>query len=81
MAKAIVTKQVLDELIRAKLRDQGACSGVKPLPVTWRQRASDGCNWVIPGWTGESSAVLNCTEQMRRYLQDLRLQFDLPEEA
>ena len=79
--RAIVKKQVLDELIRAKLQDTEVCKGVKPLPVAWRVRSNGGCNWTIPGWTGDSAAVFACTERMRQYLQLLKLRYDIPEEA
>ena len=81
MARSLVSKQVLDQLIRAKLVEERICAGVKPLPVAWRRPVNGNCNWAIPGWTGESAAVLACTERMRAYLQDLRYQFDIPDEG
>ena len=81
MARSVITRKVLDELIRAKLGGEVACNGVKPLPVAWRPRNGDGCNWVIPGWTGDSAAVLTCTERLRPYLTTLRSQFDVPDES
>lgn len=79
VGRAIVDKQVLDQLIRAKLGDHPDCGGVKPLPVTWRRPSADGCNWVVPGWTGDSDAVKACLERMRTFLQVLRAEFDIPE--
>ena len=81
MARSVVTPRVLDELIRAKLSGEPLCMGVRPLPVAWRKRNGDGCNWVVPGWTGDSAAVLTCTERLRPYLATLRQQFDVPEEG
>ena len=78
--RAVISKQLLDELIRAKL-DSTLCRGVDPLPVAWRTRANGGCNWVVPGWTGDSGAITRCMDHMAEYLRILRTQFDIPEEA
>jgi len=81
MAKATISKRVLDTLIRAKLARLENCSEIEPLPVAWRRRGRDGCNWEIPGWTGESRRVDGCLLQLRDYLHFLREQFDVPEES
>ena len=81
MGRSIVNRKVLDELIRAKLDVEGLCRGVRPLPVAWRARNGDGCNWTVPGWTGDSAAVLACNERLRGYIATLRQQFDVPEES
>src|SRR5262249_47537178 len=47
MPKATISKRVLDTLIRAKVRKVEQCVGVEPLPVTWRHRDRQGCNWEI----------------------------------
>jgi hypothetical protein len=39
-----------------------------------------GCNWTIPGWTGDARKVRDCTEQIGAYLELLRAQFNIPEE-
>jgi hypothetical protein len=80
MAKATISKRVLDTLIRAKLARIESCAKIEPLPVAWRQRDGNGCNWEIPGWTGESRRVTSCVDQLRDYLSFLREQFDVPEE-
>lgn len=80
MVRAVISKQVLDELIRAKIGDDDRCRGVHPMPVMWRLRTPDGPNWMIPGWTGDSDAVSRCTERLAEYLRVLRSQFDIPEE-
>ena len=79
VARAIISKNMLDGLIRAKLTED--CANVDPMPVIWRQRVNGGCNWVVPGWTGDSSAVQRCVDRMGDYLRILRTQFDIPEEA
>lgn len=79
--RAVITKNMLDELIRAKLGDEEKCKGVRPMPVAWKMRANGGPNWMIPGWTGDSEAVGQCTERIAEYLRVLRMQFDIPEEA
>jgi len=79
MKRAVVSKHILDEMIRARIGDH-ACAGVKPLPVAWRARQGEGCNWVVSGWTGDSDAVRTCTERLAEYLRSLRAQFDIPDE-
>jgi len=81
MGRAIITKNMLDELIRAKLGDEEKCTGVRPMPVAWKIPANGGPNWVIPGWTGDSHAVNQCTERIAEYLRVLRSQFNIPEGA
>jgi hypothetical protein len=80
MAKATISKRVLDTLIRAKLARLDPCTKIEPLPVTWRRRDGNGCNWEIPGWTGESHHVDTCLRDLRDYLRFLSEQFDVPEE-
>ena len=81
MAKATISKRVLDTLIRAKLARIENCTKIEPLPVAWRRRDRNGCNWEIPGWTGESGRVDTCLGQLRDYLRFLSEQFDVPEES
>jgi hypothetical protein len=80
MAKATISKRVLDTLIRAKLAKVDACRRVEPMPVAWKSRNGDGSNWEIPGWTGDIQHVAACVEQLRDYLGFLADQFDIPEE-
>jgi hypothetical protein len=80
MPKATISKRVLDTLIRAKLAKVRNCGKVEPLPVAWRDPNSSGCNWEIPGWTGDAKNVARCVEQLRDYLKFLREQFDIPED-
>lgn len=80
MARATIPKPVLDTLIRAKLADLQRCAGIKPLPVAWVAQGNGGCNWTIPGWTGDAHRVRDCTEQIGPYLELLRSQFNIPEE-
>lgn len=81
MSKATISRRVLDTLIRAKLaKMSNGCENVEPLPVAWKEPQSSGCNWEIPGWTGDAKNVAQCAEQLRDYLRFLREQFDIPEE-
>lgn len=80
MARATIPKPVLDSLIRAKLAVLQHCTGIKPLPVAWVPHRGGGCNWTIPGWTGDARRVKDCAEQIGPYLDLLRSQFDIPEE-
>lgn len=77
MDRVVISKRVLDRLIRAKLMQLGECLEVQPLPVIGSPRNGSGCNWMIPGWTGDVGAVGVCTAQMQGYLEFLRGQFDI----
>jgi hypothetical protein len=80
MAKATISKRVLDTLIRAKLAKVDGCRRVEPMPVAWKNPNGNGSNWEIPGWTGDVHHVTICVEQLRDYLKFLGDQFDIPEE-
>ncbi|HSN20455.1 MAG TPA: hypothetical protein VLS49_07255 [Usitatibacter sp.] len=81
MSRATISKRVLDTLIRAKVAKVRDCASVEPLPVAWRRRENHhGCNWEIPGWTGDARAVRGCIEQLGDYLRFLGEQFDIPED-
>lgn len=78
MDRVVISKRVLDRLIRAKIEMIDDCGGVSALPVVVNAKAgSRGCNWVIPGWTGEEQFVNRCSQKMRGYLEFLRGQFDV----
>lgn len=78
MDRVVISKRVLDRLIRAKLEMINDCGGVTALPVVVSPRPSHlGCNWSIPGWTGEQDLVNRCNEKMRGYLEFLRGQFNV----
>lgn len=79
MPRATISKRVLDTLIRAKIAKMGGCARVEPMPVALRRGATNGCNWEIPGWTGDAREVQSCVEQLREYLSFLGEQFDIPE--
>ena len=80
MKRAMVSKYILDEMIRARIGD-AACMGVKPMPVSWRPRVGESCNWEVAGWIGEAPSVRACTERLSEYLRSLRSQFDIPDEG
>lgn len=80
MARATIPKRVLDTLIRAKLAELQRCAQIEPLPVSWVANRGKGCNWAIPGWTGDARRARDCAEQLAPYLDLLRSQFDIPEE-
>ncbi len=81
MSRAIVSKPILDTLIRAKLANLNGCAAIEPLPVAWCATQINGCNWKIPGWAGEASAVRRCTAMVDDYIRFLQEQFNIPEEA
>ncbi|HZZ91053.1 MAG TPA: hypothetical protein VFE23_00730 [Usitatibacter sp.] len=81
MLRAVVSKRLLDRMIRDKLKRVLECAEVDPLPVVWRERLGMECNWEVPGWTGASNAVKRCSHSMRPYLEFLGDQFDIPDEG
>ena len=80
MDRVLISKRVLDRLIRAKLEMIDDCAGVNALPVVVKPNASTrGCNWTVPGWTGDSDFVNRCNRKMKSYLEFLRGQFNVAE--
>lgn len=78
MDRVVISRRVLDRLIRAKIEMMEDCGGVAALPVVVSQKpCSRGCNWMIPGWTGDQEFVYRCNEKMRGYLEFLRGQFNV----
>lgn len=78
MTKAIVSRKTLDALIRAKVATLHGCDAVEALPVTCNENTTEGCNWIIPGWLGDSASVRSCVERLQHYLDFLQAQFDIP---
>ena len=78
MERAVVSRKTLDALIRAKLATVEGCAAVEALPVTWHENATAGCNWIIPGWVGDSAVVSQCRQRLDHYLAFLQAQFDIP---
>ena len=81
MARAVISKTVIDSLIRSKLASMDGCTQVEALPVAWNENAMSGCNWVVPGWVGDSTRVRGCVEKIGNYLTFLQAQFDIPPES
>jgi hypothetical protein len=81
MLRAVVSKRLLDRMIREKARQLNECRDVEALPVVWRERLGLECNWEVPGWTGANAAVKRCTLRMESYLAFLGEQFDIPDEG
>jgi hypothetical protein len=80
MERAILEKTIIDMLIRAKLAGVPECHRVEALPIAWRAATGTGCNWIVPGWTGDSRRVSLCTKHIAHYVSFLQAQFDIPEE-
>jgi hypothetical protein len=78
--RAVVSKRVIDRLIREKLRLVPRCAEVAALPVVWRRRLGAECNWEIPGWTGNARAVSYCSSQIASFVRSLEAQFDIADE-
>lgn len=81
LLRAIVSKRVIDRLIRDKLRMVAHCQGVTAMPIVWRRRLGAECNWEIPGWMGEAHAVTVCASQMSAFVRSLEAQFDIADEV
>jgi len=81
VSRAIVSKRVIDRLIREKLRQVPTCAGIDALPVVWRRRLGAECKWEIPGWTGEGLAVSRCGATIGEFVATLEAQFDIADEA
>ena len=81
MLRAIVSKRVIDRLIREKVRQLPLCMGVAAMPIVWRRRLGAECNWEIPGWTGEAGSIARCTMTMADFMRSLEAQFDIVDEA
>jgi len=78
MDRVVISKRVLDRLIRAKVEMVDDCAGVNALPVVVKTTAQTrGCNWMIPGWTGDQEFVSRCNRKIRNYLEFLRAQFNV----
>jgi hypothetical protein len=81
VAKKVISKRDLDALIRMHLANiYEDCENVAPMPVVWRARGRSGCNWAVPGWSGESDSVQRCVDRLRLQLRALRTAYDIPEE-
>lgn len=92
--KAIVSRRVLDQMIRAAMANASECEGIEPMPVVWRPRNGNGngkgngngngnghaSNWRMPGWIGDAHGVRLCQQRLESYLQLLASRFDIPDE-
>ena len=81
MLRAVVSKRLLDRMIRDKAKQVVECHDVEALPVVWRERLGLECNWEVPGWAGATGAVKRCAQTMDSYLDFLAEQFDIPDEG
>jgi hypothetical protein len=81
MLRAVVSKRLLDRMIREKVRQLVECHDVEALPVVWRERLGLECNWEMPGFTGTNGAARRCAQSLAPYLQFLGEQFDIPDEG
>ena len=81
MPRALISRTVLDALIRNKLANTLACDGVEALPVVVDCARTAGCNWKVPGWTGAATRLHACRDQVESYVRFLGTQFDIPEDS
>lgn len=78
--KAIVSRRVLDQMVRAAMANAKECEGIEPMPIVWRERNGNGSNWRLPGWMGDAHGVRLCQQRLESYLQLLAARFDIPDE-
>ena len=78
MPRALVSRTVLDALIRNKLANTPGCEGVEALPVVLDESRAAGCNWKVPGYTGDAARLATCRDQLESYVRFLGSQFDIP---
>ena len=81
MARALISRTVLDSLIRNKLAHTPACQGIEALPVVPDPARACGGNWKVPGWKGEPARLEACRHQIEAYVRFLGAQFDIPDET
>ena len=80
MLRAVVSKRLIDRLIREKIQEH-ACGPVTAMPVVWRRPLGAECNWEIPGWLGDSAGVASCVQRLSAFLDSLESQFDIADEC
>lgn len=79
MPRALVASSVLDAMIRNKLANTPSCEGVQAMPVVLDASRDGGCNWKVPGWTGDLMRLATCGDQIEGYVRFLATQFDIPD--
>lgn len=79
-SKTRITRTVLDRLIKEKMARTRDCEGVSAMPVVRSDDAASGCNWRVPGYTGDGARVSKCEAAIREYIEFLATQFDVEEE-
>ena len=75
--RTVVPRRVIDRLIREKLADVVDGVPVSVLPVVPRTPQDGECNWVVPGWVGDTKSVERSRERMHAYVCLLASQFDI----
>lgn len=79
VAKTVISRPILDAMIRRKLAVIAGCGNVQALPVIHSDRGIAGSNWIVPGFVGDLQASDPCKRQLGPYLAFLAQQFDIPE--
>jgi hypothetical protein len=79
-SKTRIGAPVLDRLIKEKMARSRACDGVAAMPVVRSDDPSRGCNWRVPGYTGDGTRVSRCEAALRDYLEFLATQFELDDD-
>ena len=75
--RMLISRRVLDELIRRKLARTPGCEGVEALPVVAVAQSRLACNWIVPGWLGDAAQVARTRGLVDPYLRFLATQFDV----
>ena len=79
-SKTRISGPVLDRLIKEKMARLPACNGLAAMPVVRCEDISRGCNWRVPGYTGDGTRVSRCEAALRDYLEFLATQFELDDD-
>lgn len=77
--RTVISRPVLDRLIKEKIGRIAHCEGVEALPVTGVKNGAHGCNWKVPGYLGDHERVARCEAALAEYLDFLASQFDVDE--
>ena len=80
MPRALIGRNVLDALIRTKLANAPGCEGVQAQPVVADAARTLGCNWKVPGWSGDPARLSACRSVIETYVRFLASQFDIPDD-
>lgn len=77
MEKSIKKSEEIRQLIITKLRENHDYDSVTPRQPYWHERDTEGCNWDLEKWSGDSKIAVNAKKYLREFVVSLRGQFDI----